>query len=307
MITINSVERLGPQKPRSAEARMQQRLEFIEFLLLWTGGVNRKNIQKEFHISAPQASNDIAAYQSRAPANLEYDGNRKRYVRGENFAPVLPATSTERNLRQLAGMAQGWLKKQDTWFYDAPPVASVSLTSRMPSPDVVMRITDAIREQLLVDINYASMTGTPDANRRIAPHAFVESRERWYVRAWSDKHREFRDYAMSRITSVKRGGLAPVDPGRDLEWNHSIDLHIVANPELEPGQRAAKEAEFAMTDGVLTVKCRLSAAFYLIADHLFDVPPGKLEPHQQPLILTNLDEVRTTCQVVKKLASTSLR
>ena len=303
MVTINSVGRLGPKKPRSAEAKLQQRLEFIEFRLFWSGGVNRKDIQKEFHISPPQASNDLAAYQSLAPANLKYDGNRKRYVRSEAFAAVLSATSTERHLRQLAGMEQGWLEEQDTWFANAPPVASVSLAGRMPSPNVVMSITDAIREKLLIDMVYSSMTGEPDHHRTIAPHALVEAQGRWYVRAWSEKRRDFRDYAMARIARASRGAKSPVDPRDDLEWNHSIDLLIAANPELEPAQKKAKEAEYQMADGMLTVNCRLSTTFYLIAEHRLDVGPGILQAYQQPLVLTNLDEVQNTREVVRKLAS----
>ena len=46
---------------------VEQRLEFIEFRLLWEGGVNRSDITKHFGVSVPQASKDLTQYQGDRP------------------------------------------------------------------------------------------------------------------------------------------------------------------------------------------------------------------------------------------------
>ena len=44
---------------------VEQRLEFIDFLLYWGGRVNRRNLIDHFGISLPQASSDLTLYQER--------------------------------------------------------------------------------------------------------------------------------------------------------------------------------------------------------------------------------------------------
>ncbi|MBA3896045.1 MAG: WYL domain-containing protein [Sphingomonadaceae bacterium] len=284
-----------------------RRLEFIEFRLFWTGRVQRSDLRAVFGISAPQATNDFATYQERAPGNAVYDSTRKAYVRGERFEPTLIGASIDRYLLQVTALRRGWLRPEDTWFDTVPPVEVVALDRQRTQPAVLAGILDAIREQQQIEVEYSSMTGSPATRRLISPHAMATATERWYVRAYSAEHQDFRDYALGRIAKVKAAGQRAADPANDLEWNYTIDLILEPNPGLNDDRQRAQRLEHSMDDGTLRVPCRLSLAFYLIAEHKLDVPNGALQPVQQPLVLRNLTEVLQEREVARRLSKQALK
>jgi hypothetical protein len=297
----------GSQRVSSTHLRLRERLEFIEFRLYWTGRLNRMDLIGQFRISPPQASADIAHYQELAPANLDYDTVRKGYVRTATFTPNLIGHSIDRYMMQIVGIERGWLRAGDTWLTDLPPVEVLSIERTATDPGVAMVVFDAIRDGLEIEIDYCSMTGSPSTRRHIAPHAMGFAWNRWYVRAWSREHNDFRDYALARIIKVFGTEKRTVDPAGDLEWHHKIDLILVPNPGLDEDRQRAQILEHKMVNGQMAVECRLSMAFYLMAEHKLDVEPGKLSPQQQPLILANLDEVRQSREVARKLANQALQ
>lgn len=287
--------------------KLRQRLEFIEFRLYWTGKLNRSDLSDVFRISPPQASNDIARYQELAPSNLAYDSAIKGYIRTPNFAPVLIGASVDRFLLQVLGIAQGWLRIEDTWFDELPPVEVVALDRPPTNAEVLRRVLDAIRNKSEIEIDYSSMTGSPVTRRLVAPHALGSAWGRWYVRAWAREHNDFRDYSLARIANVGQAVPRTIDPSSDLEWQHKIDLILIPNPELDEDQQRAQRLEHKMENGQLRLPCRLSMAFYLMAEHKLDVEPGRLTPQQQPLVLANLAEVRQAREITRELAKQALR
>lgn len=69
---------------------IEQRLRLIDFLLASYGRVGRPQLQDYFGISAPQASNDLSAYQALAPGNIRYDSTVRAYVAMPNFKRYWP-------------------------------------------------------------------------------------------------------------------------------------------------------------------------------------------------------------------------
>lgn len=285
---------------------VERRLEFIEFRLLWTGQFNRGELCRMFDVSPPQASNAISLYQKMAPENLDYDTGLKTYLRSENFKPRLIGNSVGRFLLQIVAVERGWLTKEDTWFEEMPPMEVVSLKKPLIDSQVLQGILDAIREHSEAEISYSSMTGSAAKKRVIIPHAMASAASRWYVRAWSQEHNDFRDYALSRISKVRILGPGQVDASNDLEWQHKMDLILVPNPEFDDARKRAQELEHQMIDGELRVECRLSMAFYLMAEHNLDVEPGVLKPFQQPLVMKNIEEIKQAREVTRQLAKKSL-
>ena len=270
---------------------VRRRLEFVDFRLFWDGRFNRADLAATFGISAQQASADIAQYEKLAPGNLRYDRTGKAYVRTDAFAPALIGETIERYLLQLVALENRWMRPEDTWFDEIPPIDVLTLGRRPTDSTVLLRVLDAIRKQLEIDIQYASMTGSAQPSRSIAPHALSHSAGRWYVRSWSREHNDFRDYNLSRIGAVLNQRPASIDPTLDFEWTHKIDLVIVPNPGLSPEHQAAVELEYAMVDGRLVRPCRLSLSFYLMSEHNLDVGPSILPPAKQQLVLHNREEV----------------
>ena len=286
---------------------VSKRLEFIDFRLFWDGSFNRKDLVDFFGISEQQASSDIAQYQSRADQNLKYDRSLKSFVRSEGYKPEFIGPYSDRYLLQLMAVKNGWMSASDTWFSETPPVeVAGSIKRRSTVPGNLIEILDAIKQKAELQIEYASLTGSPAGKRAIAPHAFLFAAGRWYVRAWSRDHNDFRDYSLNRIASAVLVGTSSVAADLDLEWHHTMELVLVPNPALEKLKQTAVAVEYEMIDEELRVPSRLSAAFYIINEHNLDVEPGILKPEKQQLVLKNLDEVVQTREVVRRLSVEAL-
>lgn len=280
----------------------QRRLEFIDFRLFWDGKFNRRDLAEVFGISTQQASADIAQYAARAPDNLTYDSAQKAFLRTPTYEPVLMHASSERYLLQLIAIENRWMRQEDTWFDKRPPIENVSLLRKRTDARILLHILDAIKKRGQLEIEYASITGSSERGRVIAPHALFHAAGRWYVRAWSAEHRDFRDYNLFRIARAGNIVAAEIDRALDFEWMHQIDVVLVPNPELAPNQRAAIEAEYEMKDGILTVTQRLSLTFYLMTEHNLDVDPGILPAAKQQLVLLNRADVVDARATARKLS-----
>lgn len=281
---------------------LQRRLEFIDFRLFWDGRFNRRDLSETFGISPQQASADIAQYSARAPKNLVYDPAQKTYLRTSTYEPVLLHASSERYLVQLIAIENRWMRREDTWFDNPPPIENVSLLRKRTDARILLHILDAIKQRGRLAIEYASITGSPEPKRVVAPHALFYAIGRWYVRAWSTEHRDFRDYNLFRIARAAEIIGGTIDPALDFEWMHEIDLVLVPNPELTANKRAAIEGEFGMNEGRLVVTKRLSLTFYLMTEHNLDVEPNILPPEKQQLVLLNRADVVAARVAARKLS-----
>ena len=281
---------------------VQRRLEFIDFRLFWDGRFNRRDLAETFGISAQQASSDIAQYTALAPENLVYDQTLKAYLRAPAYEPKLMHASAERYLLQLVAIENRWMRHEDTWFDHTPPIENVSLLRKRTDARILLHILDAINQRGQLEIQYRSITGAPEPRRIIAPHALFHAVGRWYVRAWSAGHSDFRDYNLFRIDRAGEISEAEIDSALDFEWIHKIDLILAPNPALSESQQAALRGEYGMTDGRLVVTMRLSQTFYLMTEHNFDVEPNALPPGKQQLVLLNRDEVVNSRKTARKLS-----
>lgn len=285
---------------------VRRRLEFVDFRLFWDGRFNRSDLADTFGISTQQASADIAEYEKFVPENLRYDRAEKAFVRTETFSPAFIGETIDRYLLQLVAIENRWMRPEDTWFDAKPPVEFITLGRRPTDPTVLLRVLDAIRKGLEIDIEYASLTGSVQPSRTIAPHALAHSAGRWYVRSWSRDHNDFRDYNLNRIGAVIDQRSASIDPALDFEWVHKIDLVILPNPDLSLERRVAVASEIGMTDGRLVRPCRLSLSFYLMSEYNLDVEPGRLKPEKQQIILQNRDEVTQARALSRQMSKEAL-
>lgn len=71
-------------------AKLLERLRFIDFMLDHFGTIQRGHLCDYFGISQPQASNDFAHYQNIAPANMAYDLSARAYKKTDAFVRQLP-------------------------------------------------------------------------------------------------------------------------------------------------------------------------------------------------------------------------
>lgn len=64
-----------------------RRQEFIAATLRQFGQIRRADLQREFDISAQQASADISAFLAAKPPHVRYDVSLKAYVMDESDVP----------------------------------------------------------------------------------------------------------------------------------------------------------------------------------------------------------------------------
>ena len=289
-----------------SEAKTQRRLQFIDFRLFWDGRFNRNDLAKTFGISVQQASSDINDYMQLAKQNLRYDHQQRAYFRTAEYSPALLHSAAERYLLQLVAIEQRWMGQEETWFDEMPPVENVEIRRKQTDSRILLQILDAIRGHKQFALDYASLTGSTEGARMIAPHALAHAGGRWYVRAWSREHNDFRDYSIDRIRSVEGLEPATVDPALDFEWHHVVDLVVIPNPELPPERRVAVAAEYAMTGDQLKVPMRVSLTVYLMALYNLDIEPGVLSPFKQQLVLKNREEVVGAREITRRLSVEAL-
>lgn len=71
-------------------AKLLERLRFIDFVLDHFGTINRAHLMDYFGISTPQASGDLAQYENIAPGNMVYDSSARAYRKTDAFMRQMP-------------------------------------------------------------------------------------------------------------------------------------------------------------------------------------------------------------------------
>jgi predicted DNA-binding transcriptional regulator YafY len=143
--------------------------------------------------------------------------------------------------------------------------ATPSITA--PAPRTFASLGNAIRQAKAVDIEYMSLSEPTPHHRVIYPHSLVLAGRRWHVRAYSEAHQEFRDYALGRIIGVKLlAQLADRSRHDDLSWNTKVTVRLIAHPELSPEQSRVIQAEYFKGTSSRVETCRAALVPYFIQD-----------------------------------------
>lgn len=274
---------------------VERRLEFIEFRLLWEGGINRVEITDRFGVSVPQASKDLSLYQNLAPENIIYDRSEKRYFAAETFQPRFLKVDADRYLSQLRTVAEGALDITDSWLSQPPPFEAVPMPHRHVDPAILRETIEAIRERKALEIRYQSLSSNrPQAMWRwISPHAFAFDGVRWHVRAFCHIDQRFKDFLLPRILGTRATSIAEGGPADDVIWNEIFTVSLKPNPGLTDEQKHVIALDFGMKDERLDVKVRLALLYYLLRRlDLHDFEQAKRPAREQHVVLANPDDVR---------------
>lgn len=266
----------------------EQRFQFIEHQAFWCGGLNRSDLTYHFGLSVPQASKDLAAYQSMLPENLVYDASKRRYFRSSKFEAGFIDLDADYFLRTLADANDDDSDKGDDTIL-GPIAETLPLPRRTINPEVLQPIAQCAAEGRSIEINYVSMNAqSPDAGwRRITPHAFCSDSLRWHVRAFCHKSGGFRDFIISRCLSTRLVDEPGAAPEEDKLWNSKFEVVLTPNPMLSQRQREAIATEYAMSDLTLTANVRRAMLYYFNKRLRLDAAPMLDGPHEAPLCVLN--------------------
>jgi predicted DNA-binding transcriptional regulator YafY len=289
------MEKSALEKKSAMRWGVERRMEFIEFRLLWEGGINRSDIVDQFGVSAPQASNDLSQYKESAPTNIEYDLSEKRYFASKKFKPQFLKPNSDRYLSQLKLIADHLVSAEETWLSIIPGIDSVPIPHRRVDIDVLKQLINAVRNQRSVEVHYQSMNPKrPDPTWRwITPHAFANDGMRWHVRAFCHEESKFKDFILSRFLEIGKEGEPGAPSSQDKGWHESIDVILAPNPKFSPAQRKIIAMDYGMEKEKLKVPVRKAILYYFKKRLRLDVAEKLDDQREVPVVVENKDEFET--------------
>lgn len=266
------------------------RYQLIEIMALWEGRLITNHLTGAFCIGRQQASKDINAYRVLYPSNLAYDKKIKGYVPTSKFQVHFTQGTANEYLHLLNNneALSSILEKSAM-----PPSNTevLSVPSRTISPSILRPIIKACREKLRLDITYYSMTSPDGEGRIISPHSLVFSGIRWHVRAYCEKHRDYRDFVINRIRSVDDVmGRAIEDDRHDTLWNLYVDIEIAPNPNFNAAQQSLIARDYQMCDGVMKLSGRAALVQYSLDNLRVFVGEATSQTYEH-LVLKNRDKL----------------
>jgi hypothetical protein len=269
-----------------------QRLQFIEFRLLWEGHVNRSDLIETFGISVPQSTLDFREYMERAPGNMDYDKRLRHYFPTPTFKPVFISDRAEGYLSQLTALAVSGEKQSIPGLIGAtPPFDILPAPERRVDSSTLQQLLKSMREGLSIEIHYQSLSSPIPSWRRVAPHSLASDGLRWHVRAYCYIKQEFRDFVLGRIMAVRDLQVSEISVVADAEWNEIIKVTISPNPTLSADQQKIIERDYSMKQGKAVLSLRRAMLFYLKHRLGVENSAGK-SPAAQQVVISEITPVK---------------
>lgn len=276
----------------------EQRFKFIEALALWEGTVQRKQVSKAFGVAQNHVTNDLRVYETKHPNNIRFDPRKRAYVPERGFKPayissdpseylaLLYAHADSHSLVALAGIGGQEISAEII------PGQPHGLKTRS-----VQSLIKAIRSHKGVAITYNSMSSEKPTKRIIWPHSFFHTGFRWQVRAYDEHRKDFRDFVIQRMGSIRfKDILSPVAINSDEEWANFVNVTIKPNPGFNKHQRNVVANDYGMKlingEFFWALKLRRCLFPYFAVRYNLSKKNTQKPLRQYPVVLQNYDELK---------------
>ncbi|SDM91399.1 Predicted DNA-binding transcriptional regulator YafY, contains an HTH and WYL domains [Franzmannia pantelleriensis] len=270
------------------------RYRLIEILALWEGRVVASQIGEAFGIGRQQSQKVLRRYRELAPDNLAYDESRKGFLPTDRFIGHFTQGRVEEYLH-LLGAGQGLESPFAGLGLGAADTESLPLPSRKVSPDVVRELVKGARQQLRLEVSYASFTNPRGEERVIVPHTLVYAAGRWHVRAFCEKHLSYRDFVLSRFRDIPEpcGGMLG-EHGRecDSDWQTIVSVKLIPDQRLPEPERQLIALDYAMKAGTLELSCRGPLVLYALRELGVNPNHTETDPRAQQIQIANAAELK---------------
>jgi len=282
MLSFHSVVEQERPRAEALPRSQRERLAHIDFVLYFLGELRRADVVDTFETGPAGATRDIGLYRELAGENLEFDNTAKVYRPTPRFKPLFKHSP----FKALSTLSQGLGAALDA---DSEPMIRCEVAPALarPNVEVIATLSRAIHGGMAVSITYTSKS-SGRTSKNIVPTAFVDSGERWHVRAFDREVKEFRDYVLTRIENPSLLENSPVSKEEtaeaDTQWARVIDLHLVAHPAHKRPE--VVERDFDMRDGHIAVRVRAANVGYMLRRWAVDCSiDHRLSPDEYPLWL----------------------
>lgn len=260
----------------------RQRLQFIESVAYWEGGIDRPRVTKVFSVTQNHVTKDFRLYRQAFPGNLDYVLSERIYRPSASFQPKLASGRPDEYLSLLRSSAEC----QSTALMPVMGEGVSSVTLPVPigqiEPDVLFAVTRAIKRRLCLRLKYQGLRVDTPAIRTIWPHGLVFAGFRWHVRAYDEKSESYEDLVLSRILSATQCDNTHVtELPVDAAWNEEITIEIIPSAHLNQIQQEVIATEYSMTKRngwVWSVSLKQCLIPYFFRVHRFDLGPAESYP-----------------------------
>lgn len=235
------------QKLDALPYAQRQRLQFVESVAQWEGVVQRQRICDVFRVTPNHVTRDLSLYRTLSPDNLEYDVSRRAYRRSARFKPLFSSGSAAEYLSILRFHLDMQASANTPQWVEGVPVAGLPIPAGLVDAEVLRTLTQALREQCMVEIRYAALHTGVAPTQRIVPSRLIDIGGRWLVRAFHVQSDAFADLLLTRISAAS--ALAqPVPDGAtdDADWHHEVNIDVVPHPRLTSTQQAVVARDYGM-------------------------------------------------------------
>ena len=264
----------------------QQRLTILELTVLFRGQLTTKALIETFGVGRVQASKDFTFYQKRYPKNLEYNRRKKCYLPAEQFEPGFLPKNGDEMLKMFCQYMQpeAFLFFGENRFNTALEV--ITPINRVMDWQVVSRLSQAIHQARNIEIEYQPMSREEPNQREIAPHSFVFNGYRWHVRAYCMNKQKFQDFLPTRVLTVPHlRDVAPCGISDDQDWNETVEIVLIPNPQYAENRRKIIAHEYGMQDEQLKIILKKALVGYYLQYLRLDREDAEKDPHQQIFVL----------------------
>ncbi|MCG9678971.1 WYL domain-containing protein [Vibrio sp. Isolate24] len=286
---INKTEVIMIRKFEDVPWGVKKRLQFIEFHLLFKREVNSRTLVMRFGISRQQASGDIKLYRDLYPENLlPYNAADKSYRPSKAFNPHFISES----------LTPGFNESFEE-LSDSKSIETIPTLTRNQTRGLLSKIMLAIECESDIQAIYKSASSPFGVKRTLKPCGIAYVGNRPHLRAYCYDHCQFRDFVLSRFSSMPeliapRSGNAEFP--EDTVWQEFISVTLEANPHLcKDGQRLIFE-EYDLGKAS-PISIRKSLLHYFFAHNNMpvnedDYDLAKKQPWSFPVLAKNWEECR---------------
>ena len=264
MTSAHNYDLLGKLSRAQAE-----RLVHIDFWLYFIGELGRSDITERFGTALAGATRDISMYKDLAPSNIEFHASTKTYRPSTVFRPVFDHSSE----RALATLAKGF--GEFTSLGQQPLIrCEFPMLLGLPRVEVLAPLSRAIHRGHPIKIGYCS-NSSGISERVIVPFALVDTGLRWHVRAFDRKSETFRDFVLTRMTTIevlegeKTKRIESQDS--DVQWTRVIELELIPHPSQQ--RPVVVQMDYGMDAGAIRVRARAATVGYMLRRWSIDCSP----------------------------------